>query len=191
MYIYVYIYIYIYIYTFIYKYIYKYIYICIHMFIYIYTHILIHITGGKYNFQYFSWVVSFFTAISIEVLSEYYTVISAILTDTENYRTQTEYEDSLITKILFFKIFNHYGAVIFTLFFKGPWIGTCYKTCVFNTEQLIYAIFIVRLLNTAYDIIYPYLKSVFGYCTNHGVTANDMEGTGEEKQVYMHICIYV
>jgi hypothetical protein len=43
--------------------------------IHIYIHMQIYLTGGKYNFHYFTWVTSFFTAIAIEVLSDYYTGI--------------------------------------------------------------------------------------------------------------------
>ena len=76
-----------------------------------------------YEFPYFEWGVMSFIAIMIEVFSHLYLGFSAVLADSENHRTETNHEDSLIAKTVFFKIFNHYGAVIFTLFGKGPLLG--------------------------------------------------------------------
>jgi anoctamin-10 len=73
----------------------------------------------KFQFRFFDWAVAALISVLIEVFSYLYMGFSTVLADNENHRTETEYEDSLITKTVFFKIFNHYGAVIFTIFFKG------------------------------------------------------------------------
>jgi hypothetical protein len=73
----------------------------------------------KFQFRFFDWAVAALISVLIEVFSYLYMGFSTVLADNENHRTETEYEDSLITKTVLFKIFNHYGAVIFTIFFKG------------------------------------------------------------------------
>ena len=76
-----------------------------------------------YKFRFFDWGVAIFIAIMIEVFSHFYPTLSGFLADNENHRTETNYEESLISKTLFFKIFNHYGPVLFTVFGKGPLLG--------------------------------------------------------------------
>ena len=43
------------------------------------------------------------------------------LNDAENYRTDEDYDDNLMSKKFLFEIVNAYGAVIFTIFFKGAY----------------------------------------------------------------------
>ena len=77
----------------------------------------------RYHFKFFDWAIVLLLAYIIEVCSYMYMGFSTVLADNENHRTETDYEDSLIGKTVFFKIFNHYGAVFFILFFKGPLLG--------------------------------------------------------------------
>ena len=98
--------------------------------------VLYHHTS--FQFRFFDWAVAALISVLIEVFSYLYMGFSTVLADNENHRTETEYEDSLITKTVFFKIFNHYGAVIFTIFFKG-FLGelniTQYSTVEYSTVQ--------------------------------------------------------
>ena len=89
-----------------------------------YTEHLVIYKYPAYKFRFFDWIVAIFIAIMVEVFSHYYLTFSTFLADNENHQTETKYEDSLISKTLFFKIFNHYGPVIFTVFGKGPLLGT-------------------------------------------------------------------
>ena len=41
------------------------------------------------------------------------------MNNNENHRTETDYENSLVTKTLIFEIFNCFGACVFTAFMKG------------------------------------------------------------------------
>lgn len=86
------------------------------------------------------------------------------LTDLENHKTQTDYEDNLILKTMFFKIFNHYGALLFTAILKGPLLGTCETSCISDVKQLLYAIFIIRFIKSMYEIFRPFLRLQFLYC---------------------------
>lgn len=45
--------------------------------------------------------------------------IAISLTNMENPRTQTEYEDSYTFKIFFFEFMNYYSSLIYIAFFKG------------------------------------------------------------------------
>ena len=85
---------------------------------------IVTFTYTSYNFPYLDWIIAAIIAILIEVFSYFYMGFSTVLADNENHRTETEYEDSLISKTVFFKIFNHYGAVVFTIFLKRPVLGT-------------------------------------------------------------------
>lgn len=51
--------------------------------------------------------------------SQVYHRIAIYLTNLENPRTQTEYEDSYTFKIFFFEFMNYYSSLIYIAFFKG------------------------------------------------------------------------
>ncbi|CAH0404483.1 unnamed protein product [Chilo suppressalis] len=55
----------------------------------------------------------------IMILTRIYAKVAVILTNLENPRTQTEYEDSYTFKIFFFEFMNFYSSLIYIAFFKG------------------------------------------------------------------------
>ncbi|XP_026739846.1 anoctamin-4 [Trichoplusia ni] len=57
--------------------------------------------------------------IIIMILTRIYAKIAVYLTNMENPRTQTEYEDSYTFKIFFFEFMNFYSSLIYIAFFKG------------------------------------------------------------------------
>ncbi|KAJ8706285.1 hypothetical protein PYW08_010911 [Mythimna loreyi] len=57
--------------------------------------------------------------VIIMVLTRVYAEIAVYLTNMENPRTQTEYEDSYTFKIFFFEFLNFYSSLIYIAFFKG------------------------------------------------------------------------
>ncbi|XP_063697061.1 anoctamin-4 [Culicoides brevitarsis] len=57
--------------------------------------------------------------IIIMLLTRVYHRIAIYLTNLENPRTQTEYEDSYTFKIFFFEFMNYYSSLIYIAFFKG------------------------------------------------------------------------
>lgn len=57
--------------------------------------------------------------IIIMCLTRVYHRIAIALTNLENPRTQTEYEDSYTFKIFFFEFMNYYSSLIYIAFFKG------------------------------------------------------------------------
>ncbi|XP_032525780.2 anoctamin-4 isoform X1 [Danaus plexippus] len=55
----------------------------------------------------------------IMILTRIYAKVAVYLTNVENPRTQTEYEDSYTFKIFFFEFINFYSSLIYIAFFKG------------------------------------------------------------------------
>jgi len=62
--------------------------------------------------EYGSGIASLGNAVCIMIFNEMYTGIAIKLTEWENPRTDTEYEDSLIAKLFLFKFVNSYAAMI-------------------------------------------------------------------------------
>lgn len=70
--------------------------------------------------------LSLFHSIHLSVLIRLFSFIAQIyhkvavrLTNMENPRTHTEYEDSFTFKIFFFEFMNYYSSLIYIAFFKG------------------------------------------------------------------------
>ncbi|XP_014371714.2 anoctamin-4 isoform X2 [Papilio machaon] len=57
--------------------------------------------------------------IIIMILTRLYSRVAVYLTNMENPRTQTEYEDSYTFKIFFIEFMNYYSSLIYIAFFKG------------------------------------------------------------------------
>ncbi|XP_055321230.1 anoctamin-5-like isoform X2 [Sitodiplosis mosellana] len=57
--------------------------------------------------------------IIIMILTRIYHKVAVRLTNMENPRTHTEYEDSFTFKIFFFEFMNYYSSLIYIAFFKG------------------------------------------------------------------------
>ena len=112
------------------------------------------------NIPYYNWFVILGISISIEVLSSIYLSLSELLTNNENYKTETNYEGALITKTLLFKLFNHYSALIFTAFFKGPFLDTCDINCIIDVKELLIGIFIIRFIKSLWELLVPFVRSM-------------------------------
>ena len=128
-----------------------------------YAEYLVMTRYTEFNFSLVTWIVIFVIACAIEIFSAGYLVLSERLTNNENHKTETNYEDALISKTLFFKLFNHYSALIFTAFFKGPFLHTCEISCLIDLQQLLYGIFIVRISISLWEISLPYIKKFFTF----------------------------
>lgn len=137
------------------------------------------------NFSLVTWIVIFIIACAIEIFSAGYLVLSERLTNNENYKTETNYEDALISKTLFFKLFNHYSALIFTAFFKGPFLHTCEVSCLIDLQQLLYGIFIVRISGSLWEISLPYVKKFFAFvCCCGGGKKSSLSSQRGDKDIY-------
>ena len=75
--------------------------------------------------------------VAIIVLGVIYEKVAVLLTDWENPRTRTEYEDSFTLKMFWFQFFNTYSWIFYIAFFKGQTIvGTPGRYRHFNGIRL-------------------------------------------------------
>uniref|UniRef100_UPI00398EAC39 anoctamin-7-like n=1 Tax=Pristiophorus japonicus TaxID=55135 RepID=UPI00398EAC39 len=63
-------------------------------------------------------VSSLLNALSITVLRKVYKIIAVKMTDWENYRTQTDYNDALIIKLFAFQFANSYSSLFYIAFLR-------------------------------------------------------------------------
>ncbi|KAG1687430.1 Anoctamin-4 [Nymphon striatum] len=66
---------------------------------------------------------AFMNLLVIVVLDVVYRKLAVFLTDIENPRTHTEYEDSFTVKVFCFQFINFYSSLIYIAFFKGRFFG--------------------------------------------------------------------
>ena len=86
----------------------------------------------------FSWTFSIGIALLIQVASHYFLQLAKHFNDQENYRTDTDYQDHLVTKVIFFEIFNSFAACFFVGFGKKYAFDTCYVNCIYDLRILLY-----------------------------------------------------
>eukprot|EP01035_Chromulina_nebulosa_P019942 gene19942-25908_t len=117
-----------------------------------------------------STLASIANAIQITVFNVIYQYIVVLLTDLENHRTDTLYQDSLIVKVFIFQFINSYGSFFFLAFIAQSlpaspgtdpsFLGQCgYVNCMQPLSINLGIIFGSRLFVTnILDLLIPYLK---------------------------------
>ncbi|XP_062585164.1 anoctamin-7-like, partial [Saccostrea cucullata] len=58
-------------------------------------------------------------AVCILILGKIYEILAFKLTEWENHRTQTRYDDALVTKMFAFQFVNSYASCFYIAFFRG------------------------------------------------------------------------
>lgn len=117
-----------------------------------------------------SLVASFMFTVQITLFNIMYQSIAVFVTNQENQRTDTEYEDSLIVKLFIFQFINSYASFFF-LAFMAPWlpvpantpssyVGECgAPSCMEPLAINLAIIYGTRLTLTNFlDIYLPYLS---------------------------------
>ena len=92
-------------------------------------------------------VASIANAVVIQVMNIIYGTVAIKLTNYENHRTDTNYEDSLIAKTFVFQFVNSYASLFYIAFVK-PYIGyldPCIGSCLAELQTNLGSIFMVRL----------------------------------------------
>ena len=90
------------------------------------------------------------------MLSLVFNWIANTLNNWENHRTRTAYEDNLIFKTFAFQLFNYYGALAYTAFFKHMSEQGCQDgDCMMETRQLLLIIFVTRMGKNVVEIGLP------------------------------------
>ncbi|XP_416045.3 anoctamin-6 isoform X1 [Gallus gallus] len=126
-------------------------------------------------------IISF---IVIMVLNIVYEKVAILITDFELPRTQTEYENSLTTKMFLFQFVNYYSSCFYIAFFKGKfvgypgnpvyWLGK-YRNeecdpggCLLElTTQLAIIVGGKAIWNNIQEVLLPWVKNLIGrYCAD-------------------------
>eukprot|EP00698_Gefionella_okellyi_P015918 TRINITY_DN4523_c0_g1_i1.p1 TRINITY_DN4523_c0_g1~~TRINITY_DN4523_c0_g1_i1.p1 ORF type:complete len:721 (-),score=185.11 TRINITY_DN4523_c0_g1_i1:896-3058(-) len=108
-------------------------------------------------------------AVCIIILNKIYVVVANKLTDWENHRTETEYQDALITKTFLFQFINSYFTMFYIAFFKSKYplcifgacrIDTCVdSSCFYELQNQMLIIFGVKALALqAVEVLLPLVK---------------------------------
>jgi len=117
-----------------------------------------------------SFIASVMNAVQIQVFNLIYQNIVVSLTNNENHRTDTLYEDSMITKLFLFQFMNSYSSFFFLAFVASyvtkpdgapeDSVGQCgAATCMEPLAINLAIIFGTRLVfNNLLDIFLPYIK---------------------------------
>ena len=92
-------------------------------------------------------VIAFIYALCIMFCSHYFEIIAYKLTDYENYRTDSEYQDALVNKLFTFEIVNCNAPLWYVGFLKG-FIGfSCSRnSCLGDLATTLVTIFLTNLL---------------------------------------------
>ncbi|KAM6291809.1 anoctamin-6 isoform 2-T2 [Porphyrio hochstetteri] len=125
---------------------------------------------------------SLISFIVIMVLNIIYEKVAILITDFELPRTQTDYENSLTTKMFLFQFVNYYSSCFYIAFFKGKfvghpgnpvyWLGK-YRNeecdpggCLLElTTQLAIIVGGKAIWNNIQEVLLPWVKNLIGrYC---------------------------
>eukprot|EP00606_Chrysophyceae_sp_TOSAG23-5_P000230 GSChrysophyteH2.ASY1.ANO1.782.1 assembled CDS len=107
------------------------------------------------------------------------------LNNWENYRTETDFEDALVTKTLVFQVTNNFAAATFTTFGKGLIFDDCSGgSCIGDLRTLLFAIIFVRLGMTVWrlfkSIVYRFTDDIIGKANNKLHSNGGSAGKGED-----------
>ena len=101
------------------------------------------------------YVLPLLIAILIQWFSRLYNPIAYYLNESENYQTQTNYDNNLVLKVFAFEIMNNYSSLALTAFFKG-WYWGCISgddNCLSDLKRLTGVIFGVRFALALWGIV--------------------------------------
>jgi len=111
-------------------------------------------------------IASIANAVQIQIVNYLYSLLANALSERENHRTNTEYEDSMITKIFLFQFVNSYAS-FFYLAFVAENLGDCPENgCMSLLAINLAIIFGSRLLTgNLLELLLPYLSYQYKYRT--------------------------
>ncbi len=142
---------------------------------------------------YASVVASILNTVQITIFNMIYQVIALKLTDRENHRTDTLYEDSMIVKLFIFQFINSYASFFFLAFIAGNlprsnnaptnWLGQCgAPNCMEPLSINVAIIFGTRLTLTNFlDIFIPWVTYKLKVRAETKGIADDKELSPAEK----------
>ncbi|XP_038055493.1 anoctamin-4-like isoform X2 [Patiria miniata] len=140
-------------------------------------------------------------SISIMILGRVYDYIAYKLTDWENHRTQSQYDDALILKLFAFQFVNSYASLFYIAFFRGLtakdgilYLGEKYEdscgdenVCMPLLSLQVFVLMIVKPFpKFLKDVILPWLKKLLKKCCCGGKNkVADVEASKMEKSDFI------
>lgn len=102
-------------------------------------------------------VASILNAIQLQITNAFFSFLARVLTDWENHRTNTEYEDATIIKLFAFQFVNSYAS-FFYIAFAAERLGECAKdSCMKSLAENLGIIFLSRIVTNRVFDLYTYL----------------------------------
>ncbi|CAM9560241.1 unnamed protein product, partial [Laminaria digitata] len=128
--------------------------------VYAFRWYLVYGTSGSWGKTWGGIITSIINSVQIQILNALYKTVAVALTDFENHRTSTQYEDSLVTKLFCFTFCNSYGGFIYLAFIGEPVVGVaCEKSCMNLLATNLTIVFAVQLLvGNLTEVLIPYAK---------------------------------
>ena len=123
-----------------------------------------------------------------QVMNIIYGGMAISLTDHENHRTDTEYEDSLIAKTFVFQFVNSYASLFYIAYFK-PFLteDPCVGSCMQELQSNLGTIFLTRLaIGNLTEVGIPSIKNYLK--SREGTKGVDGEVSEVEKTFFM-VCL--
>lgn len=110
-------------------------------------------------------LASIANAVQIQVMNFIYSFLATALSERENHRTDTQFEDSMITKIFLFQFVNSYASFFFLAFIAKYVEGGCPdNNCMKSLSSNLAIIYGTRLVvGNLTELLMPYLSFQYKY----------------------------
>jgi len=131
-------------------------------------------------------IAAVINAVQIQILNFCYAKLSVFMTDYENHRTDTEYEDSLISKTFLFQFVNSYSS-LFYIAFVAKSVG---DDCSYNNNCMkvlniqLGTIFLLQIFSNVFEMGLPVIKKFASLCTANRSGAKDIDSFEESMTPY-------
>ncbi|CAG9311961.1 unnamed protein product [Blepharisma stoltei] len=131
-------------------------------------------------------IAGIFNAIQIKILNIIYKKIAVVLTDWENYETESEYQNALTIKLFAFQFVNSYSSLFYIAYFKGRYEGCESENCVYELGFQLGIIYIITLCLNLIEIGLPIFQNYINlYKENKKIKENDAQiGLSAEEIEY-------
>lgn len=131
-------------------------------------------------------IKSLLIAIQIQVCNSIYSDVALKLNDYENHRTNTEYEDALITKTFLFEFVNSFISLFYTAFVKPHLLlsDPCINgDCLSELQTTLGTIFMTRIfLGNFTEVVIPAAVGLIKVREIEAVIAKQSSLTAEEQK---------
>ncbi|GFN81556.1 anoctamin [Plakobranchus ocellatus] len=114
-------------------------------------------------------ISSILNAVSILILGKVYDMLAIWLTNWENHRTQTRYDDALIMKLFAFQFVNSYASCFYIAFFRGRgsifrdrYVDDCEGSCMTQLSFQVLILMVAKPFPKFFkDIVIPFMLQLW------------------------------